>query len=190
MTNHVQHIIWNLLEHRWGYIRNIINTNVQCIIPNSIIRWNSNIVMRGYSELILQDIFKVCFKVTTDTTVQWLQYRTLHRILPVKSYLKKIKIVDNDTCSFFNNEVETIEHVFTSCSFVLDLWSSLSMHIYYAVSKRIGFNEYNILFGETPPSNSNLVINFLILYTKQYIFQCLYNKKSSNICRSTMSLKP
>lgn len=158
-------------------IYNLINTNVQCIIPNSIIRWNSKIVMRGHSELILQDIFKVCFKVTTDTTVQWLQYRTLHRILPVKSYLKKIKIVDNDICSFCNNEVETIEHVFTSCSFALDLWSSLSMHIYHAVSKRVGFNEYNILFGETPPSNSNLVINFLILYTKQYIFQCLYNKK-------------
>lgn len=32
----------------------------------------------------------------------------------VESYSKKIKIVDNDRCSFCNNEVETIEYVFTS----------------------------------------------------------------------------
>lgn len=69
----------------------LISTNAICVILNSIIRWNSKIAMRGYSELILQDVFKVCFKVTTDTTVQWLQYRTLHRILPEKAHLKEIK---------------------------------------------------------------------------------------------------
>lgn len=33
--------------------------------------------IRVYSKLILKDVFKVCSKVTTDTSVQWLQYRTL-----------------------------------------------------------------------------------------------------------------
>lgn len=45
--------------------------------------------IRVYSKLILKDVFKVCSKVTTDTSVQWLQYRTLHRIHPEKQYLKK-----------------------------------------------------------------------------------------------------
>lgn len=81
-------------------------------------------------------------------------------------YLKKIKIVDNDICFFCNNEVEIIEYVFIFCFFVLDLWSSLSMYIYYVVLKRVGFNEYNILFGEIFFFNFNLVINFLILYIK------------------------
>ena len=37
----------------------------------------------------------------------------------------------------------------------------------------------NILFGEVPLSKTNQIINFLILYAKQYIFQCLINKKNS-----------
>ena len=85
------------------------------------------------------------FKVTTDSNVQWLQYRILYRLLPVKSYLKKIKIVDNDSCSFCNNEVETIEHVFTSCPTVVSLWNNLSIQIYNVVSKRVGFKFMNIL---------------------------------------------
>ena len=69
-------------------------------IPSSICRWNLTTVQMGYLELPIHDVFKICFKVTTDSNVQWLQYRILYRLLPVKSYLKKIKIVDNDTCSF------------------------------------------------------------------------------------------
>ena len=121
-------------------------------------------------------MFKICFKVTKDSSIQWLQYRTLHRLLPVKAYLKKAKLVDNDTCTFCKSEVETIEHIFTSCPTVLAIWNSLSMHIYNTVSKRVGFNVINILFGEAPHSKSNLVFNFLILFTKQYFFQCLYNR--------------
>ena len=90
----------------------LVNTKKESI-PSSICRWNLTTVQMGYLELPYA-VFKICCKVTTDSNVQWLQYRILHRLLPVKSYLKKIKIVNNDTCSFCNNEVETIENVFTS----------------------------------------------------------------------------
>ena len=68
-------------------------------------------VQMGYLEITyIHDVFKICYKVTTVSNVQWLQYRILHRLVTVKS-LKKIKIVDNDTCSFCNNEVETLHLV-------------------------------------------------------------------------------
>jgi hypothetical protein len=54
------------------------------------------------------------------------------------------------------------------------------MHIYKTTSKRIGFNVKNILFGEVS-TKDNLVINFIILYAKQYIFACLLQGKSPNI---------
>ena len=159
-------------------IYKLVNTRKESTcIPSSICRWNLTTVQMGYLELPIHDVFKICFKVTTDSNVQWLQYRILYRLLPVKSYLKKIKIVDNDSCSFCNNEVETIEHVFTSCPTVVSLWNNLSIQIYNVVSKRVGFKFMNILFGEVPLSKTNQIINFLILYAKQYIFQCLYKKK-------------
>lgn len=47
------------------------------------------------------------------------------------------------------------------------------MHIYQYTSIRIGFNVINILLGELPLSKDNKVVNFIILYTKQYLFCCL-----------------
>ena len=69
-------------------IYNLVNSKKESI-PSSICRWKLTTVQMGYQELPLHDVFKICFKVTTDSNVQWLQYRILHRLLLVKSYLKK-----------------------------------------------------------------------------------------------------
>ena len=37
----------------------------------------------------IHEVFKICFKITDDTFVQWVQFRILHRFLPVSYYLKK-----------------------------------------------------------------------------------------------------
>ena len=150
--------------------------NVNHVIPSSVHKWNLELVPYGI-EICVKDVFTVCFKTTKDSSIQWLQYRILHRILPVNYYLKKINLVSSDCCSFCNNEVETIQHVFIGCEKVSNLCSSLSMHIYRTTSKRIGFNVVNILLGELPLSKNNRTVNFLILYTKLYIFSCLKKGK-------------
>jgi hypothetical protein len=85
--------------------------NISNNVPKSFEKWKS---LHLYKELhfTVQDVFKNCFMVSKDSKVQWLQYRILHRILPVNYYLKKIKIVDSDVCTFCNSERETIEHIF------------------------------------------------------------------------------
>ena len=75
--------------------------------PNSISRWNSELSPHRIQELLVKDVFKVCFKITTDSTAQWLQYR----ILPVNYYLKKINLVSSDSCTFCKQDVETIQHI-------------------------------------------------------------------------------
>lgn len=56
------------------HIYKLIYTNTVGILPTSIRRWNSTIVQRGYREIILQNLFKICFEVTKDSSIQWLQY--------------------------------------------------------------------------------------------------------------------
>jgi exonuclease III len=160
------------------YIYRFINTSYT--VPKSFEKWKS---LHCYRELhvTIQDVFKNCFMVSKDSKVQWLQYRILHRILPVKYYLKKIKILDDDICSFCNSESETIEHIFFSCTKVISLWNSLSLEIYNTTAERVGFNKTNVIFGELPFQTTNAVINFLIIFTKQYIFYCAKNKKCPHI---------
>jgi exonuclease III len=160
-------------------IYNCINTTE--VTPTSIPKWKLELSPHGINDICLRDVFKVCFKTTSDSSVQWLQYRLLHRILPVGYYLKKIHVKSTDICNLCKTETETLQHIFVSCSEVLTLWSALSLHIYRTTSKRVGFNFRNIILGELPLSKDNRNINFIILYTKQYIFNSSLQCKAINI---------
>lgn len=50
------------------------------------------------------------------------------------------------------------------------------MH-YFKTSKRVGFNVSNVLFGEMPFIGCNKFVNFIIRYTKHYIFNCSKQNK-------------
>lgn len=188
----------NVVESRYGpylpfYFENIL-LNEKCtkviyncinknnIVPTSIYKWNEELSPHGLENICIQDVFKICFKITMDSSLQWLQYRILHRILPVCYYLKKIKIKTDDCCRFCGNEIETILHMFVMCEKILPLWRNFSMHIYTTTSNRVGFNITNIILGETPLNVNNKVINFIILCCKQYIFSCLLQSRIPNMC--------
>ena len=153
-------------------IYNLLNHNT--IQPTGILKWKTKLPAIAES-IVMRDVFKICFKTTTDSSVQWLQYRILHRILPTNSFLHKIKIATCDLCTFCNLETESIAHVFFHCSRILPLWESLSMYTYNATSERIVFNISNVIFGEKP--SGDIAINFIVLNTKQFIFRCLKQSK-------------
>lgn len=69
----------------------------------------------------VQNVFKICYKTTADSSAQWLQFRILHRIVPVGKYLKKINIKTSYCCGFCMENVESIIHVFFSCDKVQTL---------------------------------------------------------------------
>lgn len=70
-------------------INNCIKKN--SFVPTSIYKWNEELSPPGLNSICIQDVFKVCFKITVDFSLQKLQYRILIMILPVCYYLKKSK---------------------------------------------------------------------------------------------------
>lgn len=106
-----------------------------CLTSNDCVstatnKWNAEQCDTLPNDLCVQDVLKICFRTTNDSTVNWLQYRILHRILPVKSYLKKIRITTSDCCTFCNDLPETIQHVFATCKKIQPLWNARSILIY------------------------------------------------------------
>ena len=89
----------------------------------------------------------MCFKTATDSSVRWLQFRILHRILPVGYYLRKINIKSLDNCGFCEKKVETIVHIFTTCDKIHTLWTELSLHIYRKTAVYVEFSLSNIIFS-------------------------------------------
>ena len=144
------------------------------INPSSILKWNT---IYTSVDIKTREIFHTCFRITADSKLQWLQFRILHRILPVGSYLKKVKISTNDICHFCNSDRETLEHVFFSCTKVISLWSDLASYIQQKSQNAVVFDSFSIIFGK-PFTLANMSINKIILFAKQYIYLNLKQNKS------------
>ena len=59
-----------------------------------------------------QEYYNIPFTVTTDTKLEWLQFRIFHRIIATNQYLFHIKSVESDVCTFCHYAKETIIHLF------------------------------------------------------------------------------
>ena len=127
-----------------------------------------------------KSIFTVCFKTTKDSSLQWFQYRLIHRIIPVGSYLKKIQIKPTDTCTLCKETVETIVHLFFECEKATYLWNELHHRILDVIHVDVNFTLKTVLFGERSYT-CNKPINIILLATKQYLYTCSKKEKNPNI---------
>ena len=72
-------------------------------------------------------IYKIIFTTTDDASI-WFQYKSIYNILATQSYLFNLKITDSSICGICGNSVETIQHLFTQCNPVQELWSNVNGH--------------------------------------------------------------
>ena len=137
------------------------------ISPTGIIRWNNKFNLH----IVPEDVFKICFKITEDTKIQWFQFRLLHRILPVGQYLKKIGATNNELCSFCDHSVESLEHVFFNCDTASAIWDNLEYIIFEKTNTVVHFDFSMVMFGvlsnQYPYKDT---LNFIIIYTKFYMY--------------------
>jgi hypothetical protein len=123
--------------------------------------------------------YKTCFRTTSDTNLQWFQYRLLHRILPVRTYLKTIGINEEDHCSLCGEESEDIQHLVYYCNKSRSIWENLEIFISNKININITFNIKNVLFGEI--SHTFNPLNIIILVTKYYLYSSAKRHRSVNI---------
>jgi hypothetical protein len=58
------------------------------------------------------DIYSLSFCITKDTKLQNFQFKLLHRILPVKSFLYKCGLKETELCTFCVETKENLLHLF------------------------------------------------------------------------------
>lgn len=126
-------------------------------------------------------MLKLCFNLTKDSAAQWYQYRILHKIIPVKIYLKKIKAANNDNYTLCGISTGSIEHNFISYSHSLAMWNHFNTHLYNTSSERIGFIIRNVIFGDCPLLNTNMVLIYFLLFqsnqTSGFIWFIMFPEK-------------
>ena len=136
-------------------------------IPTCIEKW---VVQNIPNDTDWNVIFKLPFVAIKDPKVQYFQFRFLHRILGINSYLYKLNIIESPLCSFCRSSEETIQHLFWECRHVQTFWRSISNS---CIKIDFNLNHLVVFFGHTTKPDHPL--NFFLLHAKFFIFSCKLN---------------
>ena len=126
-------------------------------------------------QLDWEKIYLLPFKTTLDTKLREFQYKILNRILYTNKMLFKFKKVDSPFCDFCEKELETIEHLFFHCTKVSMFWNDLKS-VLDSFNITIRFDIMNVLFGILDTDNISILVNYIILESKYFIYRCKLNK--------------
>ena len=120
-------------------------------------------------------VFKVPFTCTVDTKLRWFQFRLIHRILGTNSFLFKINKVDSNVCVFCKEEEETLIHLFCSCIYSINFWTSLVYWVKDKIDISLYLDNKVILFGNA--NNSLKCLNLILLLSRFHIYKMKMNEK-------------
>lgn len=109
------------------------------------------------------------FKCTLDTSLQWLQFRILHRILATNSFLNKIGIVESNLCTFCKSDTETLQHLFYDCYCTKHFLSTLCEWLLVKGNIHLSLSKLDFLFG-IALNKTNKVLNWILLQAKKFIY--------------------
>ena len=92
------------------------------------------------------------------------QFKLVMRILTTNTFLKIIRVQENDMCTFCQESRETLMHLFLTCSCVDKLWNEIERYlIEYGMGR---LNKSKKIFGD----GNNELITHIVTITKYVIY--------------------
>jgi exonuclease III len=121
------------------------------------------------------DIFRTIYTCTVDTKLQNFQYKLLHRILPTKSLLFKMKVKDNELCNFCLQCKDSLAHVYYECEVSQAFWIDVFNLINSVIETEhvINGSQETVILGYLGSETWAVIVNFIILFAK-YLLHCCY----------------
>ena len=92
-------------------------------------------------------------------------------------------------CSFCADEDKSLEHLFTSCPYVLSFWKDLSDWLNDLGVKVDLLTRADIIFGSWECNDDFLFFNHVLLIAKQYVYYCRINALVPSLRVCTFRIK-
>ena len=141
-------------------------------LPKCCARWTERI----NSEINWEKVFHKMSKIK-EVKLKWLQMRIIHRILATNVILAKMKITENDKCSFCQKERDSIQHIFWQCEHTKRFWVQFEVLLKTCdVACNVKLTENIILFGVSDLFKTDIVFDHIIVEAKMYIYRCKVQK--------------
>ena len=81
-------------------------------------------------------------------------------------------MIDSPQCTFCKNEIEFLEHLFYSCEITRSFWVALRSWLMECNINLEPLSVVNVLFGIFIADEDFVIVNYLILVAKFYIYCC------------------
>ena len=120
-----------------------------------------------------EELYKIPFNVTRDTTLQSFQYKIFHRFFPC-NYTLSVWYRDHKQCCTFCKDIDYPEHYFYHCRDTMAFWKSVQTWLRAIIGVEIHLNVDEVLFGIYNANNDNVfdIYNMCILHGKWFIYTC------------------
>jgi len=142
--------------------------------PSGVEKWERSFV----NEINWRNAFEASKTATQSTYLQSLQYKILHNFTCTNITLVKMKIKQDDMCSFCHKDRETISHMFTECPYAKKLWSDIEKWYDNETTSKILLHQRTILFGFHP---KHQLENLITLVAKAHIYSSRIQSQTPHI---------
>ena len=150
------------------------------IVPTSQRKWHNELLI---NVLNWENIYSSIYKCTKDTNIRWFQFRLIHRILSTNVFLNKIGIKDSNSCSFCNNNPETLIHLFYDCPHVKHFWDETSEWLKGECThiRSLDLTTVDIIGGIQGKQRTDKALDFILIQAKYFIYKNKYNNQIPNL---------
>ena len=135
--------------------------------PTCINKWNE--IFPELTTQYWKDVFIRTFHISRETRMQSFQFCILHRSIPCQKRLYEQKITDSRDCRACGME-DNLQHFFVSCNYVRQFWGSLKLWLHINLGYDLSVQEKDIIFGIVVSDDVSIVLNYIILHAKYYIY--------------------
>ena len=120
------------------------------------------------------NIYTLYRRCTNDATIKELQFKILHGYIPTNKLLFQMSKVVSNKCSFCEMYIETVEHVFYSCSVIRNIWLEIERKLHIAENEKINLTVSDVLFCYNMASKDtfsvqNRNVNTVVIYGKSLL---------------------
>lgn len=154
-------------------IRSIFQQNI-VTLPAVTAYWNN-----AMGDICWKKVWLLPHTYLLTNKIKEISYKIIHKFYPAKHYMKKFKSDISSNCSFCDDSVETVVHLFWYCSFTKKFWQEVLSFIRSNIYNECTLFWKNVVLGffeyEQSKRKQFYVINLILLLAKFHIHRCKYS---------------
>ncbi|MEK6264009.1 MAG: reverse transcriptase family protein [Clostridium sp.] len=141
-------------------------------IPEQYVSMWEKLLETEIDEIEWYESYIDCFTWTISTKLRSFYYQIRVGDIMTNKKLVQMKIKNDSTCTWCNDNVQDLIHLFWDCTKINTLWSELSHWLSACIGCYLDIKKELVFLHDIEAGNYTIIINLVILIATRYIYVC------------------